>query len=349
MPPSKAVPSISPSKSISSESPSAAARSTGSSRAKPSRMRSISVSTISSCDLLLFAPDLEAPVLAELGRRPHPDLELEGQRLALGLGGRDHLDAGVADRADPGVEQRPLRTTPAAPRGSPPRAPGRSRAAGSPARAAPCPCGSRASASPWPSPGRRGRRRARRPRRATSTSTRTRESGSSVTRGLHRRVTLDDRPVSQPRPDFVPPGRRKSSARSTAGEGGAQGDAEVDREGEPPPQRPGDQPGPRPSGRRHRAPRPAAPPDRRRGSAPRGGRPWPAATARWARCSSRATPWSMGEVEQPLLLDPLLRRLEEEPGEHAEAEEGALDHHDHAGDALVGRAARCPIRRSPGA
>ena len=52
--------------------------------------------------------DLEAPVLAELGLGPDADLELEGERLALGLGGRDDLDAGVADRADAGAEQGPF-------------------------------------------------------------------------------------------------------------------------------------------------------------------------------------------------------------------------------------------------
>src|ERR1043166_5639081 len=49
------------------------------------------------------------------------------------------------------------------------------------------------------------------------------------------------------------------------------------------------------------------------------------------------------QVEQPLLLDPLLRRLEEKPGEQAEAEEGALDHHDHPGRALVGQRRDPPV------
>ena len=131
-------------------------------------------------DLVLFAADLEPLVLAELGRRPHPDLEFELERLALVLGGRDHLDRGVADRADAGRRAAPVRTTRAAPRGSPPRAPGRSRAAGSPATAAPCPCGSRAAASRWPARGRRARWRGSTSSAGTSTSTRTRESGSSV-------------------------------------------------------------------------------------------------------------------------------------------------------------------------
>ncbi len=37
--------------------------------------------------------DLEALVLAQLGLRPHADLELEAERLALGLGRGDDLDA----------------------------------------------------------------------------------------------------------------------------------------------------------------------------------------------------------------------------------------------------------------
>ena len=56
--------------------------------------------------LFLLAADLEPFVLTELGLRPHPDLELEGQRLALLLGGRDHVDVGIADRRDRRVEQR---------------------------------------------------------------------------------------------------------------------------------------------------------------------------------------------------------------------------------------------------
>ncbi len=55
---------------------------------------------------------LEALVLAQLGLRPHADLELEGERLTLGLGGGDDLDAGIANRRDAGAEQRlfvPLR------------------------------------------------------------------------------------------------------------------------------------------------------------------------------------------------------------------------------------------------
>ena len=59
-------------------------------------------------DLGLGPADLEALVVAELGLGADADLELEAERLALGLGGRDDLDAGVADRADPGAEQRPF-------------------------------------------------------------------------------------------------------------------------------------------------------------------------------------------------------------------------------------------------
>ena len=71
--------------------------------------------------------------------------------------------------------------------------------------------------------------------------------------------------------------------------------------------------------------------------------PWPAATARPARASSSWTPRSVGEVEQALLLDPLAGDLEEDPGEHAEGEEGALDHHHHAGRALVGERRDPPV------
>ena len=107
-------------------------------------------------DLGVGPADLEALVLAERRLGPHADLELEAERLALGLGGRDDLDAGVADRDDRRSRAAPVRTTRAASRGSPPRGPGRSRAAGSPARAAPCPCGSRAGASRARGCGRRG-------------------------------------------------------------------------------------------------------------------------------------------------------------------------------------------------
>ena len=64
--------------------------------------------------------------------------------------------------------------------------------------------------------------------------------------------------------------------------------------------------------------------------------PWPAATARAARASLSGDAARLGEVEQPLPLGVLLRPLEEEPGEHPEGDEAPLDHHDHAGDALVG-------------
>ena len=108
MPPSKAVPSSSPSKSISSESPSAAG---ALDRLQPREALAdpldLGVDDLL-VDLFLLSADLEAFVLAELGRRPHADLEFELERLALALRGRDHLDAGIADRADAGVEQRPF-------------------------------------------------------------------------------------------------------------------------------------------------------------------------------------------------------------------------------------------------
>src|SRR3954454_25198342 len=49
------------------------------------------------------------------------------------------------------------------------------------------------------------------------------------------------------------------------------------------------------------------------------------------------------QVQQSLLLDPLSRPLEEEPGEQAEAEEGPLDHHHHPGRALVGQRRDFPV------
>src|SRR4051794_37902078 len=49
------------------------------------------------------------------------------------------------------------------------------------------------------------------------------------------------------------------------------------------------------------------------------------------------------QVEQPLLLDPLPRPLEEEPGEQPEPEESSLDHHHHPGRALVGQWRDPPI------
>ena len=93
LPPSKALPSSRPSKSISSTSPSAAARSTGSSLAKPSRIRSISRSTISSGGSGSARPTSRPLYSPSLAFGPHADLELEAERLALGLGGRDDLDA----------------------------------------------------------------------------------------------------------------------------------------------------------------------------------------------------------------------------------------------------------------
>src|SRR3954471_20480755 len=44
----------------------------------------------------------------------------------------------------------------------------------------------------------------------------------------------------------------------------------------------------------------------------------------------------LGQLEQALALRAFARYLEEDPGEDAEGEEGALDHHDRAGGALVG-------------
>ena len=114
-------------------------------------------------DLFLGRADLEALVVAELGRGAHADLELEPSGWPSSSGVVDHLDAGIADRVDAGGRAAPVRTIRAAPRGSPPAGPGRSRAAGSPARAAPCRPESPASASLWPSRGRRARRRGRRP------------------------------------------------------------------------------------------------------------------------------------------------------------------------------------------
>ena len=57
-------------------------------------------------DLFLLLADLEALVLAELRRRADADLELEGERLAFLLGGRDHVDLRFADRRHAGVEER---------------------------------------------------------------------------------------------------------------------------------------------------------------------------------------------------------------------------------------------------
>jgi hypothetical protein len=56
-------------------------------------------------DLRLAAADLDALVVAELGRRAHADLDREGQRLALG-GQVAEVDARVADRGDPRVADR---------------------------------------------------------------------------------------------------------------------------------------------------------------------------------------------------------------------------------------------------
>jgi hypothetical protein len=56
--------------------------------------------------LRLVAADLESAVLTELRAGPHPDLEFEGERLALALGRGDDLDIGVADRTEASVEQR---------------------------------------------------------------------------------------------------------------------------------------------------------------------------------------------------------------------------------------------------
>src|SRR5689334_7767073 len=50
-----------------------------------------------------------------------------------------------------------------------------------------------------------------------------------------------------------------------------------------------------------------------------------------------------GEVEQALLLGPFTGHLEEDPGEHAEGEEGALDHHDRTCCALVGARRDPPV------
>ena len=55
----------------------------------------------------LGAADLEPAVLAELGRRPHEDLDRERQLLAV-AGELVEVDLRVADRVDPGLEQRPL-------------------------------------------------------------------------------------------------------------------------------------------------------------------------------------------------------------------------------------------------
>ena len=149
--------------------------------------------------LRLGLADLEALVLAELGRRAHADLEFELERLALGLGRGDDLDAGVADRADAGARAGPARTTRAATRGSPP------------ASTAPKPSRwitSEGGALPLRKPGirissrqARGRRAAGRGRpcsAGTSTSTRARESGSSVT-SVFMEATLEDQPRDCPR------------------------------------------------------------------------------------------------------------------------------------------------------
>ena len=55
--------------------------------------------------LRLGPSHLQALVLAQLGLGTHADLEFEAERLALRLGGGDDLDAGIADRADPGAQQ----------------------------------------------------------------------------------------------------------------------------------------------------------------------------------------------------------------------------------------------------
>ena len=157
------------------------ARSTGSSRAKPSRIRSTSRSTMSSGTSGSARPTsrpLYSPSSA-VGRTPTSNLKLE--RLALRLGGRDDLDAGIADRADRRSRAAPVRTTRAATRGSPPRAP-----APKPSRW----ITSEGGALPLRKPGSRISRARLRAARwharstssaGTSTSTRTRESGSSVT------------------------------------------------------------------------------------------------------------------------------------------------------------------------
>ena len=94
MPPSNALPSTQPSKSISSD----IALGGG-----PLDRLQLGEAFADALDLALddlvgglgLGPaDLEALVLAELGRRPHADLEFEVERLALGLGGGDDLDAG---------------------------------------------------------------------------------------------------------------------------------------------------------------------------------------------------------------------------------------------------------------
>ena len=86
LPPSKALPSIEPSKSISSASPSAAARSTGSSLAKPSRIRSISRSTMSSGTSGSARPTsrpLYSPSVAS-GRTPISNLKPSGSPSSSG-------------------------------------------------------------------------------------------------------------------------------------------------------------------------------------------------------------------------------------------------------------------------
>jgi hypothetical protein len=53
----------------------------------------------------LGPPNLESLVLAERRLGPDADLKGEGEWLALRLGSRDDLDAGIADRGDAGTEQ----------------------------------------------------------------------------------------------------------------------------------------------------------------------------------------------------------------------------------------------------
>ena len=130
-------------------SPSAAARSTGLSVAKPSRRRSSSAST-ASVGTSGSARPTSTPLYSPSVAWAHVDLDRELQRLALG-GQLVDVELGVADRADAGLEQRPLVPVAAArqlqglARGRP-----RGRGAGSPSRAGPCPCGSRVASSPRP-------------------------------------------------------------------------------------------------------------------------------------------------------------------------------------------------------
>ncbi|MFT3865444.1 MAG: hypothetical protein QM729_14320 [Solirubrobacterales bacterium] len=75
-------------------------------------MRSTSVSMISSSTSLSSRPTSSPLYSPRLGHRPHPDLELEGQRLPLRLRGGDDVDLRIADRRHRRVEQRffvPLR------------------------------------------------------------------------------------------------------------------------------------------------------------------------------------------------------------------------------------------------